>query len=170
MRVPLTAVVLTLSLAPAAAAQQPATPPATYETVVLRTWRALHDKILTMAKDVPEDKLAWKPHPDSRSFAEEFQHVIIGLEMSAAELKGEKFDYSGRVKQMAAAPKTRAAIVDAMEKAIAVSYPLVEQSPRPRLVWWIDHQGEHYGKLVSNYRVNGLVPPASRPRTGSSQR
>ena len=51
-----------------------------------------------------------------------------------------------------------------MESAIAASYTLVESTPKPRLVWWIDHQAEHYGKLVSNYRMNGLVPPISRPR------
>jgi hypothetical protein len=27
---------------------------------------------------------------------------------------------------------------------------------------WIDHQAEHYGKLVSNYRSVGIVPPISR--------
>ena len=26
-----------------------------------------------------------------------------------------------------------------------------------RLIGWIDHQGEHYGKLVTAYRVNGIV-------------
>jgi hypothetical protein len=45
---------------------------------------------------------------------------------------------------------------------MAVSYPLVESKPAPSLIFWIDHQAEHYGKLVSNYRMNGIVPPVSR--------
>ena len=49
-----------------------------------------------------------------------------------------------------------------MEAAIAASYPLVESKPSPRLIFWIDHQAEHYGKLVSNYRSVGIVPPISR--------
>ena len=49
-----------------------------------------------------------------------------------------------------------------LEAAIAVSYPLVEKSPKPLLIGWIDHQAEHYGKLVSNYRAVGIVPPISR--------
>jgi len=61
-------------------------------------------------------------------------------------------------------PSTRASVVKDMEAAIAASYPLVEQSPKPRLVFWIDHQAEHYGKLLSNYRMNGIVPPISRPK------
>jgi hypothetical protein len=141
------------------------TPP-TYETAILNTWRGLHDKILTMARDTefPDAKLGWKPHPDSRSMLEEFRHVTIGLEMTSALLKGEKFDYMARVKADESKPNTRASMVAEMEAAIAVSYPLVQNSPKPLLIGWLDHQGEHYGKLVSNYRMNGIVPPISRPR------
>jgi hypothetical protein len=28
----------------------------------------------------------------------------------------------------------------------------------------VEHSAEHYGNLVVYYRVNGMVPPASRPR------
>jgi hypothetical protein len=49
-----------------------------------------------------------------------------------------------------------------MEAAIAISYPLVEESPSPLLIGWIRDQAEHYGKLVSNCRAVGIVPPVSR--------
>ena len=151
----------------AAQGQPPAAPP-TYEQVIARTWKNLHDKILVMAKDTafPDDKLGWKPHPDSRTVLEELRHVTIGLEMTSALLRGEKFDFVAREKADAAKPKTRASVVSEMEAAIAVSYPLVEKSPKPLLIGWIDHQAEHYGKLVSNYRSVGIVPPISR-KTGS---
>lgn len=145
-------------------AQQAPAPPPTYEQAVFNTWRNLHNKILTMAKDYPEDKYGWKPHPDSRTALEEFRHVTIGLEMTTAILKGEKFDYEARDKADKGKPATRASMLSEMEAAIAASFPLVEKSPSPRLVGWIDHQGEHYGKLVNAYRSNGLVPPISRPR------
>ena len=77
---------------------QTAQPPPTYETTILNTWKGLHGKILTMAKDFPEEKFGWKPHPDSRSMIDEFRHVTIGLEMSTAQLTGEKFDYNARLK------------------------------------------------------------------------
>ena len=156
--------VLTCVLSATAVAQQQPAPPPTFEQAVFNTWRALHSKILTMAKDFPEDKYGWKPHPDSRTVAEEFRHVTIGLEMTTAMLKGEKFDYMARTKADEGKPSTRASIVGEMEAAIAASFPLVEKSPSPRLIGWIDHQGEHYGKLVNGYRSNGLVPPVSRPR------
>ncbi len=52
-----------------------------------------------------------------------------------------------------------------MEAAIAASYPLVKSKPRPQLIGWLEHQGEHYGKLVTAYRVNGVVPPVSHPKS-----
>jgi len=153
------------TLGVAAQGQAPAAPPPpTYDEVVARTWKRLHDKILVMAKDTqfPDDKLGWKPHPDSRSVLEELRHVTIGLEMTSAQLRGEKFDFAAREKADASKPKTRASVISEMEAAIAVSYPLVEKSPKPLLIGWIDHQAEHYGKLVSNYRSVGIVPPISR--------
>jgi hypothetical protein len=42
------------------------------------------------------------------------------------------------------------------------SRPKSSWSPKPLLIGWIDHQAEHYGKLASNYRAVGIVPPISR--------
>jgi hypothetical protein len=152
--------------APAAAQTTTPKPPPTYEQVIVNTWKNLHNKILAMAEDsvYPDDKLGWKPHPDSRSVLEELRHVTIGLEMTTAVAKGEKFDFAAREKADAGKPKTRANMVQEMKAAIAASYPVVEAKPIPQLIGWLDHQGEHYGKLVTSYRVNGIVPPVSRPK------
>jgi hypothetical protein len=164
----LVAAIATLNvLTRAAQGQTPPPLPLTYERVITGIWKDLHDKILVMAKDTvfPDDKLGWKPHPDSRSVLEEFRHVTIGLEFSSAQLRGEKFDRAAgvaRQKADAGRPNTRASIVSEMEAAIAISYPLVEKSPTPLLIGWIREQAEHYGKLVSNYRAVGIVPPISR--------
>ena len=117
------------------------------------------------AKDFPEDKLGWKPHPDSRTMAQEFRHVTIGLEMTTAVMKGEKFDFTAAEKAADAKPNSRASIVADMEAALAASLAWIDANgPKPSLIGWIDHQGEHYGKMVDGYRVNGLVPPVSRPK------
>ncbi len=142
-------------------------PAPTYESALARSWQNVHDKILVMAKDTafPDDKLGWKPHPDARSVLEELRHVTIGLEMTAAEARGEKFDFEAREKMDASKPKTRASVVSEMEAAIKASYPLVKSNPKPNLIGWLEHQGEHYGKLVTAYRANGIVPPISRPKS-----
>lgn len=153
--------------APRAEAQAPQTPQ-TWESQIARTWQSLHNKILAMAKDTvfPDAKLETRPHADSRTVLDEYRHVTIGLEMSAAQLAGKPFDYAARLKADESKPRTRASVVSEMEAAIAASYPLVEKSPAPSLLFWVEHQGEHYGKLVSNYRLAGVVPPISRPRPG----
>ena len=161
-------VLVALTLGASAAMAQTSTPkpPPTYEQVIVNTWKNLHNKILAMAKDTeyPDAKLGWKPHPDSRSVLDELRHVTIGLEMTTAVAKGEKFDFAAREKMDEGKPKTRASAVQEMEAAIAASYPVVEAKPIPQLIGWLDHQGEHYGKLVTSYRVNGIVPPISRPK------
>ena len=165
------ALLLALGVVGVRAQQAPPAPaPATvenYGAAITRTWKAVHDKLLIMAKDTvfPDDKLGWKPHPDSRSVLDEYRHVTIGLEMTSARLAGKPFDYMARTKADEAKPKTRASVVKEMEAAIAESYPLVEKNPLPMLIGWLDHQGEHYGKLVTSYRVNGIVPPVSRPKS-----
>jgi hypothetical protein len=157
--------------AAAASAQTPtAKPPPTYEQVIVNTWKNLHNKILTMAKDTvfPEAKLGYKPHPDSRSMYDEFRHVTIGLEATTAQAKGEKYDFMAKEKEYNARPQSRDAIVKEMEAAIAASFALLDtpgNKPMPQLIGWIDHQGEHYGKLVTSYRANGVVPPISRPKS-----
>src|SRR5262249_1619614 len=151
----------------AAVIAEQAKPTPTYESALARSWEEIHNKILTMAKDTqfPDAKLGWKPHPDSRSVLEELRHLTIGLQMTTAEARREKFDFEAREKADASKPKTRASVVAEMEAAIAASYPLVKSKPRPELIGWLEHQGEHYGKLVTAYRANGVVPPISRPKS-----
>ncbi|HSA57518.1 MAG TPA: hypothetical protein VLE53_17530 [Gemmatimonadaceae bacterium] len=159
---------LATTLASHAAAQSTPQQPLTWEQQTARVWQSLHNKILAMAKDTlfPDAKLETRPHADSRTILDEYRHVTIGLEMSTAQLKGEAFDYPARLKADESKPRTRASVVAEMEAAIAASYATVEKSAAPRLLFWVEHQAEHYGKLVSNYRLAGVVPPVSRPRGG----
>jgi hypothetical protein len=159
-------ITLLVSGSVAAAMLEQAKPAPTYESALSRSWEDVHNRILAIAKDTvfPDSKLAWTPHPDARSVMDELRHVTIGLEMTTAEAKGEKFDFDAQEKAAASKPKTRASVVADMEAAIAASYPLVKSKPRPQLLGWLEHQGEHYGKLVTAYRANGVVPPVSRPK------
>jgi hypothetical protein len=165
----LTMLVLALGVSAAQAQTSTPKPPPTYEQVIVRNWKGVHDKLLVMAKDTvyPEAKLGYKPHPDSRSVGQELRHVTIGLEMTTALAKGEKYDFEAKEKEYDGRPASRAAIVKEMEAAIAASYAVVDAAgfkPPPGLIGWLEHQGEHYGKLVTAYRVNGVVPPISRPK------
>ena len=153
---------LTIGASAALVQTTPKAPP-TYEQVIVRNWKDVHNKILAMAKDTvyPDAKLGWKP-------IDELRHVTIGLEMTTAQAKGEKYDFEAKEAEYAKHPQTRAAVVGEMEKAIAASFAVLDApgaKPAPSLIGWLEHQGEHYGKLVTSYRVNGVVPPISRPKS-----
>src|SRR5262245_53273782 len=66
-------IALAASASAAAVIAEQAKPAPTYESALARSWEDVHNRILTMAKDTvfPDGKLAWKPHPDSRSVLEE---------------------------------------------------------------------------------------------------
>jgi hypothetical protein len=160
-RVAAGAAVLLLAVAVATQGQQQ--PPPTFEQAVVRQYNAVHKKIIDMAKDFPEDKFDSRPSKEVRSFVEEVWHVTQTAEWAAAIFRGEQPDfrkyfdekYTGR-------PRGRAELVSQLEKAVNEGATLLQQKPTPRAIGLIEHAGEHYGKLATIYRLNNLVPPASR--------
>jgi len=148
------------------ATSTPPSVPPTYESTVRSAWRGLHNKLLTMAKDTlfPVAQLEARPHPESRSVIDELRHVTIGLEMSTAGLRGQRFDYAARLRADREKPRTRESVVVEMEAAMRESFAALDSVVTPSMVGWLEHQAEHYGKMVTQYRVLGIVPPISRPR------
>lgn len=54
-----------------------------------------------------------------------------------------------------------------IDDSMAVLKAVPEQDFAKSLGPWpevTEHSAEHYGLLVTYYRLNGLVPPASRPK------
>jgi hypothetical protein len=130
---------------------------------------SVNRRVLEMAKDFPEDKYDFRLKPEMRSFREVIVHVLSGNVYAAKAGRGEK------VKWDELDPKnylTKAAVVALMEKSVADADATLKQIPDETLSKnaepWIEvmeHSAEHYGLLVAYYRANGLVPPASRPRS-----
>lgn len=150
---------------------------ASYEEKFASTWQAVMSKVIQIAKDFPEDHFDYRPHPDVRSFREEIWHVTSIAEVLVVaeqakkhfEQTGERMDithvfsYEGR-------PRDRAGLVAALEKAAAESVEVLEKNPNPNNLWFLEHAGEHYGKLVTMYRNLGLVPPLTRQRQEQRRR
>ena len=120
-----------------------------------------------MAKDFPEDKYGYRPQKDVRSFGEVIVHILSGNLYAAKAGSGEKASWD---EVDAKLYPTKAAIVEAMEKSIADSSTVLKGIPddkfKETLAPWlsvIEHSAEHYGELVAYYRINGMVPPGSRP-------
>ena len=128
-------------------------------------------RILEMAKDFPEEKYNFRATPEVRSFGEVILHVMAGNTFGAKVARGvpdanwdkEEVDpknYHGKAEIVAAFQKS-AEEADAALKALPQEYFTRTLAPWPAV---IEHNGEHYGQLVVYYRLNGMVPPASRPK------
>jgi hypothetical protein len=129
---------------------------------------SINQRLLRMAKDLPEDKYDFKLRPEMRTFGAVLVHVVSGNIYAAKTARGQSVnwdeldpnDYKGKDK-----------VVPLVEKSIADSEAALKNVPDETLaksvepwVSVIEHSAEHYGLLVAYYRANGLVPPESRPK------
>ena len=151
---------------PALAQQPPA--PGSIRDVLLGGWNDVGAKFIALAEEFPEDKYDYKPTGDVRTFADVARHVAFWNGWVAKTARGEKAD--GRQNELPKADyATKAAIVAALKSSLAEASAELKKhpatpTPRQAELWgsFISHTSEHYGQLVVYYRLNGLVPPASR--------
>lgn len=129
---------------------------------------SVNRRILTMAKDFPEDKYDFKLKPEMRTFGAVIVHIASGNVYVAKAGRGENVNWDELD------PKNypnKNAVVALMEKSIADAEATLKLVPDAALsksiepwISVIEHSAEHYGLLVAYYRANGLVPPESRPK------
>jgi hypothetical protein len=152
---------------PAFAQQQPAQPQNTRD-VLLAGWNETGAKFIALAEEFPEDKYEYRPNGDVRTFGDVLRHVAFWNGWVAKTARGEKAD--GSPNELPKAQyATKAAIVAALKSSLADAAAALHAHPeapaaRHTGLWasFIAHTSEHYGQLVVYYRLNGLVPPASR--------
>lgn len=162
-------------LAAPALAQQ-AVPAANAADDLLGAWNREAKKLVDMAEDFPEEKYNYKPTADVRSFAEQLQHVAEANQRFARLSRGEppggeSHDAAKSKAEIAALLKKSfeegaAAIQQAGEAGLSQTVKLPTRTVTRFGLWTaaIVNAAEHYGNLVVYYRLNGLVPPTSRPR------
>jgi len=165
-----------LTASPIFAQEPTASPGAAKE--LLAAWNREGGKLVAMAEDFPEDKYDFKPTPDVRSFGEHLLHVAEFIRRVNAAARGET---AAREELTREKYKTRAAVAAVVKQAFADGAALIEQTGTDGLTKEVKHPfanrkvtlqglwtgalvaaGEHYGSLVVYYRLNGIVPPASR--------
>ena len=153
-------------------AQQKGAPPTPAQSMINNV-TGVNTRLLEMARDFPENKYDFKPTPEVRSFGEVLLHVMAGNQYGAKVANGVAGANWGKEEEAIEAMKMhgKAQIVAAFEKAAndtaAGLKAMPPESFTKTLAPWpsiLEHNGEHYGQLVVYYRLNGLVPPASRPK------
>jgi len=156
-------------------------PPGSPSRVLLDNWNGIGRKLIAMAEDFPEDKYDFKPTPAQRSFAEQLLHAAGANYFFINPVKGIRYP-SGDPKR--SDYKTKAAVVEFVKQSFADGAALIKSKGDSGLndlyvnpfsnrqvrvsegAWgFMEHSGEHYGQLVVYYRLVGLVPPESRPKS-----
>jgi uncharacterized damage-inducible protein DinB len=143
------------------------------------SWNGVKRNIKESAELMPEENYNFKPTADVRSFGEILAHVAGASYLFCASAKNEKSPFEEDSFEKTA--KTKAAIVKATNDAIAycdgaftaltdanaggmvhAAFGTTQVTRASSLIGQIGHDNEHYGNLVTYFRLKGLVPPSSR--------
>jgi len=141
------------------------------------SWDGAKKNIVQSADVMPEANYSFKPVDTVRTFGQILGHVAGANYVICAAAKGEK---SPHVEEAFEKLATKAAIVKALADSMtycdtafaADDRKLAENIEMPfemgkgartrALVMNIGHLNEHYGNLVTYFRIKGIVPPSSR--------
>ena len=171
-------IVLSLSMlavtAATAAAQNPVS------DAVRANWNSVKKNIKESAELMPEENYDFKPTKDVRSLGAILAHVAGASYEFCASAKNEKAPFAegsfeGTMTTKAQIVKVTADAIAYCDAAFAAltdanggdkvrqAFGGSGQTTRiASLLGQIGHDNEHYGNLVTYYRLKGLVPPSSR--------
>ena len=150
--------------------------------------RLIEREVVPLAEAMPEEKYAFAPtgveFKGVRTFSQQMTHIAAVIyQVSSASLGEKNPSELGDQENGPASIKGKAGAVQYLKDAFAYAHKAcavltaenaVDMMPSPygqgktprlsllnEVVW---HSFDHYGQSVVYARMNGIVPPASRPR------
>jgi uncharacterized damage-inducible protein DinB len=161
---------------PAPPPPAPAPPPSTAVTASVKVVSDMVRGYITKSLDeVPDAKLSYQPTKEVRTFAQLFGHIADSNYFFCAASKGEKAPESAAEKLTTKADLKKAladsfAYCDGAFSAIndqtggaAVEVEGTKSTKIGALGFNSSHNFEHYGNMVTYFRLNKMVPPSSQP-------
>ncbi len=168
-------VVFALTVPAAALAQNPVS------QSIKTQWDAAKGNVVASAEQMPEADYAFKPVDSVRSFGAILAHLAGANYVFCAPALGEKAPFAEDHFEKTA--KTKAEIVKGLRESIAycdkaysaltdqtagemvpVAFGTGTNARANGLMGNTGHLQEHYGNLVTYFRIKGMVPPSSRPQ------
>jgi uncharacterized damage-inducible protein DinB len=164
-------------VAVSAAAAQPAPPSNPLSQAIRNAWDGAKHNVTASADLMPEAGYAFKPVETVRSFGQILAHIAGANYEFCAPAKGEKPPHAEDEFEKNAT--TKADIVKALNESLAycdaaytalddkTAGEMIDKGPDARvapLLGNIGHLNQHYGNLVTYFRIKGMVPPSSAPR------
>ncbi len=161
----------------------------TVASVIDGHFGVIESEVVSAAEAMPEDKYLFAPTNGEfkgvRTFAEEVKHIGFANHLYFGPLMGETIDTKNLSAEAngPASVKTKAEIVQYLKDSFALGHRAIATFTSENLVTplaqpvfpflgtrmsiaeiacW--HPMDHYGQMVEYLRMNGIVPPASRPR------
>lgn len=177
------------AVAGASGSQQSPQPAPTIASVVDRDISAIENQIVEASDAMPEDKFNFTPEalniPGSnykgvRSFAVQVKHIAASNWFIWSPLTGDKLPEGLKDGNGPANLQTKADIIKFLKDSFALGHraaatltaenmlqsPANSKSTRLHLAeFGVAHACDHYGQMVEYLRMNGIVPPASRPKS-----
>ena len=168
--------------------------PPTLASVLNGQYGIVEQEVVSAAEAMPEDKYSFAPTNGEfkgvRTFAEQVKHIGFANHLFFGPLVGEAIDAKSIEENTngPAALKTKPEIVQYLKDSFALGHHAISGitsenavMPLPKPVFpflstrlaiasigaW--HPMDHYGQMVEYLRMNGIVPPASRPRPQQPQ-
>ena len=171
-----TLAILVFAASPLAAQANPASPVGSTRML----WENVTAYLVQSAQDMPAEKYGYKPTPAVRSFGEIIGHVAGSQDMFCAIALGEKPPAEDAVEKSATSKEALIAALKASNDHCRKAYMLSDEAAAAMadvfgqqqsklfvLMMNATHNNEHYGNIVTYLRMNGMVPPSSRPRAGN---
>jgi len=140
-------------------------------------WSHVSRQLLALAEATPAAKFSWRPAPGVRSIGEVYMHIAIanfyllsvtGPKEPAVEVSMEKtvtakadvIDWLRRSLDAVAKARARLKPADYQRKVSIDGKVVTVDGMYLRI---IVHANEHMGQSVAYARMNGIVPPWSKP-------
>jgi uncharacterized damage-inducible protein DinB len=177
--------ILAFALAAFAQSQNQPAGPTPVSAITDSEIRIIENDMVPAAEAMPEDKYNFVPttgeFKDVRTFAEQVKHVATTNYAFWSAVLGEKPPVDVSNENGPASIKSKAEIVKYLKDSFALGHRAAkfltaenmgervdsEFGKRPRLfltTFTVAHAFDHYGQMVVYLRLNGIIPPASRPR------
>jgi uncharacterized damage-inducible protein DinB len=145
---------------------------------LIEEWNDLGRRLIAIAEDMPEDKYDYKPKPEMRSWLAQLAHAANANYFFINPATGKPMPKDDPdMSQL----KTRAQVVAYVKKCFQDGTDLIKSLGDAGMAKTVDaggqmmridalaydligHGNSHYGQIVVYYRLNGIVPPESRPK------
>jgi uncharacterized damage-inducible protein DinB len=163
--------------------------PPSVTSVLNKNYGIVEQEVLSAAEAMPEDKYSFAPTNGEfkgvRTFAEQVKHIGFANHIFFGPLLGETIDAKS-IEENANGPaslKTKAEIVQYLKDSFTLGHRAISETTSENAVTPLSkpvfpflstrlaiasigtwHPMDHYGQMVEYLRMNGIVPPASRPR------